>query len=188
MEPPKTPGRLGNSVPKAGSVCPGAWHLGVKSRGWWWGAAPGNRLIGLRIRGLYLREAGKESREHSYSSLFFCGESGTDGGLGVSGLGAGGKSSDSSDLWSSLWYRSKLAGDDRTWFSQKPKGEKSDNKEDCQMRFCGIHFPKCGKPCLAALNVIYSNPPHQAKGQHPSTAWRTEGRYLLPVSPILERK
>lgn len=150
MEPPKTLGRLGNSVPKAGSVCPGAWHLGVKSRGWWWGAAPGNRLIGLRIRGLCLREAGKESREHSYSSLFFCGESGTDGGLGVSGLGAGGKSPDSSDLWSSLWYRSKLAGDDRTWFSQNPKGEKSDNKEDCQMRFCGIHFPKCGKPCLSS--------------------------------------
>lgn len=53
MESPKTPGRLGNSVPKAGSVCPGAWHLGVKSRG----AAPGSRLIGLRIHGQHLREA-----------------------------------------------------------------------------------------------------------------------------------
>lgn len=76
MEPLKTPGRLGNSVPKAGSVCPGAWHLGVRSRG----AAPGSRLIGLRIRGQHLREAGKESGEHSHSSLSLRGESGMVGG------------------------------------------------------------------------------------------------------------
>lgn len=30
LTPPKTPGRLGNSVPKAGSVCPGTWHLGLR--------------------------------------------------------------------------------------------------------------------------------------------------------------
>lgn len=40
MEPPKTPGRLGNSVPKAGSVCPGAWHLGVKKQGVVVGGSP----------------------------------------------------------------------------------------------------------------------------------------------------
>lgn len=53
-----TPGFLGNSVPRAGSVCPGGWHLGGEEGG----AAPGSRLIGLGIRGQRLRE-GERHRE-----------------------------------------------------------------------------------------------------------------------------
>lgn len=61
--PCRTLGFLGNSVPRAGSVCPGGWHLGGEEGG----AAPGSRLIGLGICGQCLREAGKGSREHSDS-------------------------------------------------------------------------------------------------------------------------
>lgn len=49
------------------------------------------------------------------------------------------------------------------------------------MRFCGIHFPNCGKPCLAELNMIYSNHPHQAKEQHPLPP-QHGGQRLDPVS------
>lgn len=48
------------------------------------------------------------------------------------------------------------------------------------MRFCGIHFPNCGKPCLAELNMIYSNHPHQAKEQHPPP--QHGGQRLDPAS------
>lgn len=128
MEPTRTPGRLGNSVPKAG-LC--ALELGGDERGrggssrqqtnWAknpWAAPEGGRQ--------------REQRAVVLPSSLPPWRTGIGGWCGVSGLGAAGKSRGSSDPSPGWWYRSKLAGDDKVQFSQKPKGWRSDSKKDCQ--------------------------------------------------------
>lgn len=53
--------------------------------------------------------------------------------------------------------------------------------------FCGILFPKCGKACRQSWMWFTLIIP-SCRGMVPSTAWKTEGRYVLPVTPALERK
>lgn len=117
MEPTRTPGRLGNSVPKAGSVYPGAWHLGVRSRGV---VGSPRRQTNWAKNPWAAPEGGRQREQSSHSSLH--GEREAVGGVGSLGLEAAGKSCDSSDSHPGWWSRSKLAGDDKFQFSQKPKG------------------------------------------------------------------
>lgn len=152
-----------------------------------WSLAPGGEEQGRSprqqtnwVKNLWAAPEGGRQREADHSSLSLRGESETVGGPQSLAQGLEGSHLAPETPDPGCWYRNKLTGDDRSWFSQKPKGWKADSKKDCQMRFCGIHFPKYGKPCLAKLNTIYSNHPHQAKEQHPPP--QHGGQRLDPAS------